>query len=379
MLGDVTVAEGLPPAEPLVEGMLEAADAGWSLVQLDAVTVDDRTFFYLVDPEGTLFEVPSPLSATSWIRDPDLVDWLPGTRLVLMRWSFQHEAAVVDLLTGERVLTVPSGLQGHEYAHFNGTFVKDGTTDVMVSWDWSTPGAGPSGERVARLGLDGVERATSDVAPPPFGEYPGPLLSDGGRRLAVTGEPGVRILDARDLSQVGTIQLPEGRVSSECGPVHWLGADAVLLGCDSPVSDTFALDLWVAPVDGGELVQVAADVSGSVWATEDGLVLVDDGEVPNADESGWAAWGSVLRRCDWDGTCADERLAETPTRSVPGVVGGTLYGYDAPYEGGLLDGQYVAVDLATGETRTLLDAGPDASIRVAVPLGVRGPTWFGWL
>ncbi len=377
VLGNVTVAEGLPPAQPLVEGMLEAADTGWSLVQLDAVAVEDRTFFYLMDPESTLFEVPTPFSGASWIRDPELVDWLPGTRLVLMRWSYQHEAAVVDILTGERILTVPFGLQGHEYAQFNGTFVKDGTTDLVVSWDWSTPAGGPSGERVVRLGLDGIERAAIDVSPP-FDEYVGPLLSDDGTRLAVAGDPGVRILDADDFSQVGTIQLPDGRASSDCGPVHWLGADAVLLGCDSPASTTFALDLWAAPVDGAGLAQVAADVFGSVWAAGDGLVLVEAVELPDTGESGWTGWGSVLRRCDWDGTCADERFGETPTRTMPGVVDGTLYAYDAPYEGGLLDGQYVAVDLATGETRTLLDAGPDASIRVAVPLGVRGPTWHGW-
>lgn len=376
VLGPVTEGPGLPAASPLLEGMLENAGPGWSLLQLDVDADADgrRSVYYLTDPQGALYEVPTPLVQASWYDDPTLVGWLPGTRLVLTSWSWGRELAVVDVLTGERFLSIPSGVQGHTSVSASAEFVDDGTTDVLVTWVWyEGPSAEPGG-RTVRLGIDGTERATMDLdGRGPLGVNQ-PVLSDDGTRLAFRGPEGLRVVDAADFAEVAVVPGPYPADAPACRPDRWLGDADLLVTC---TVDPHGYDgrLWIAPVDGGESTRLESEAVGSVWAVGDALVLVQQEELSTSTQEE-PRWGYGLHRCGYDGACEDARYGEVSASAVA-VDDGTLFAFEPPVEMNMPSVPFIAADLATGQERVLLDPGPHASVRAVAPWGGRHQTWFG--
>lgn len=370
VLGPVTQVEGLPPAQPLVEGMLEAAGPGWHLVQLDAVADPDATHFYLMDPAGTLFQVPTELGRYTWYRDMTITDWLPGTRLVLTSSWWPGERSVVDLLTGERVLTLPDGFQGHENATVSVSFAADGTTDVIASWVWPTEDS-EIGQRTVRMTLDGAERAVLEAADLAGSLVQQPVISEDGTRLVVAAHDGLRVVDAATFADVAPVITPFPQDPAACRVQRWLGQVALLLECTD--GQEYPAELWTTPLDAGTPVRLSQQYSAA-WPEGEGLALLEPAELSSTgpEES---RWGYGLRRCTWDGACEQTRFAQTLAGHMVGVADGTLYAFDASHEEGQVGGRYVSVDLAGGQERTLLDVGPTGHLRAAVPWGVHGPSW----
>lgn len=365
VLGTVTEGPGLPAAQPLLEGMLEAAGPGWSLVQFEAREIDDATFVYLMGPDGTLYEVPTAIGARSWFLDPWVLDWLEGTSLVIANGAWSGDAEVVDLLTGRRLLTVPSRLEGHPEAMRSIAFVGDGTTDLVASWTWSGVD-GVLTEHVVRLGLDGVERAVAELPLARGAGYEAPLLSDDGERLVLNDAAGPRIVASTDFRELTAVPAPDPADAAACAAVRWLGEDALLLRC--VLDDASTTELWLGPLSGEGPVRLAEGYGVTALAVGDGLVLGRAGELASSAPDD-RRQGAALYQCGWDGRCSDEPLAEVPGWLLSDEAAGTLYTYDAPLEGPWFGGAARAVDLATGEVRTLLEAGPDGSIRAVLPAG----------
>lgn len=364
-LGPVTQAPGLPPAEPLLEGMLEAAGPGWALVQVEAREVEDATFVYLMDPDGALHEVPTPLARRTWSTDLWIDDWLQGTSLVTVTQWQSGDVVVVDLLTGRRLLTIPSRIEGFSTASRTVAFVGDGTTDVIASWTSYGEDDDAVGHTV-RLGLDGVER---DVVEYPFarGGSPEPLISDDRERLVLSDAAGPRVVATADFGDVASVPLPYSPEDADCAATRWLGEAALLLGCVLHDSG-YTNEAWIAPVSGGEPVRLAEGYGVTAWADADGVVLGRVTDVPSSRYEGDAS-GVELHRCGWDGTCGTEPAAVIEGWMTTVGDDGTLYVYDAPYEGVSLGNAVRGADLGTGRVRTLLQVGPDAAVRVVLPPG----------
>lgn len=372
VLGPVSDVAGLPAAEPLLEGMIEGAGPGWSLVQLEVEGVEETTFLYLKDPDGVLYEIPTPLAERTWWRDGLIVEWLPGTRLVLVQWWRQEEFAVMDVLTGERLLTVPNALEGHAHAGRSVTFVGDGTTDLLAWWAWQDEGgADAQGSRMVRLALDGSERATAERELPTNRWYFEAIISPDGTR-AVFDDPGASsIVATADLGEVGSVPSPVAADRGWCAPERWLGDEALLLDCYR--SDGGDRELWIADVGSGETTRLG-NGDGTAWAVGDGLVLVRLEEYSEGREY----LGTLsFYACGWDGACSDEPLAEVSDWPTAGVADGLLHAFDAPYEISEYGGTYSVTDLATGEVRSVLELGPEAAARRVVPWG-RSGIWFSF-
>lgn len=364
-LGPVSQAPGLPPAEPLLEGMLEAAGQGWALVQVEASEVEDAVFVYLMDPAGTLYEVPTPLGAQTWSGGLWIEDWLQGTSLVTASEPRSGDSVVVDLLTGQRFLTIPSRIEGFSAASRAVAFVGDGTTDVIASWT-AYDGDDDRVGHTVRLGLDGVER---DVVEHPFarGGYTEPLISDDRERLVLSDAAGPRIVGTADFDDAATVPLPYAPEDAECAATRWLGDDALLLSC--VLNDgVYTNEAWIAPVSGGEPVRLAEGYGVTAWAAGDGIALGRATDVPSSRHEG-DTWGMELHRCGWDGSCSEEPAAGIEGWMTTVGSDGTLYVYDAPYEGVVYGNAVRAADLETGQVRTLLEVGPDTSVIVVLPPG----------
>lgn len=364
-LGPVSQAPGLPPAEPLLEGMLEAAGPGWTLVQMEAREVEDATFLYLMDPDGTLFEVPTPLTERTWFLDREIEDWLEGTSLVVASDWRSGDSVVMDLLTGQRFLTVPARIEGHAAGSHAVAFVGDGTTDVIASWQAYDQDERSIGHTV-RLGLDGVEREVAQY-PLANGTYVEPLISGDRERLVLGDAAGPRVVRTADFGDATAVPLPYASDDADCAAIRWLADDALVLNC--LLNDgTYTDEVWIAPVSGGAPVRLAEGFGATAWAAGDAVVVGHPVDVPSSRYEG-SAWGMRLQRCDRAGSCSDDVLAEFEGWMTRVDRAGTLYAYDAPYEGTWYGNAVRAVDLATGEVRTLLQAGPHASVRTVLPPG----------
>lgn len=264
----------LPEAPPVTDGMLEAAGPGWSLVTYVAAPGPDDAGhepgapagLYLMDPRGELHRVPTDVALTAdapWLDAPmaRLVDWLPGTTLVLMvRGLASADAAtghvVVDLRDGRAVLE----LDAPQNTASTVTFVKDGTTDLLIRRDGPLDEY-PGSAEIARVRLDGTTVALVE----PFEGSSG-VLSQDGTLLAVGDRNGGRVLDAGTLAEVRALPAPPG-TSGGCLPAGWLGHEALLF-CGS--SDDGYGTLWLDAVDG------VRDLTGPVVENPRFSVVVGD-------------------------------------------------------------------------------------------------------
>lgn len=282
-VGGVTVHPSLPPAQGLPEGLLATTTREWSLMTYEAdgdvATPTSPTVVYLLAPDGTVYEVPTPLDLGSGEQDGRFVtEWLAGSSLVLLHHGTaggETWTEVADVLTGEILMSLPGG-QVPASAHFVG----DGTSDVVVAVQDFTSGGQDDLSVVTSM-----TRLTADgrvVASAP-GFTPLPLVIDAvvvdgtGSRLLLADAAGVRVVDARTLATTGGVGMP-AYGSGGCRGATWVG-DEVLLACsdDSPDA-TPSTDVWATGPSG--LRQLAAKVPGSPYGavpTERGMLVVDRG------------------------------------------------------------------------------------------------------
>lgn len=348
ILGPVTVDPQLPEALPLRAGMLEAAGPGWSLVQYENEAVDGG-LIYLVSPAGEAYEVPTPLSGSS-PPEGRLADWLPGSALVLVeQWRGAGlETDVVDLLSGERLITVHHGLAGESPdQHWADVgFVGDESTDLLVSFNDSETGVVAL---TVRLRLDGHEVATiEDYRASTVGG--GPVLSPDGRRIALHRDGTLRIVNSSDFGEVSVLTSPYPNRPADCAFTRWAGTASVLLMCSGPGRDDNGFpthnETWVAPVDGGRPSRLASLASsgwwGGAWQVGNDVVVRSEG-VNYLVRPG----GSL------------ERLPNPAQGSIVASAGSLIYAFDEEHEGYWADQALVAVDVATGTVIELLDAHAD--------------------
>ena len=355
ILGAVTVGETLPDALPLREGMLEAAGSGWSLVQYANVEVAAE-LLYLVSPDGDLYEVPTPLARAD-AQGYSVRDWLPGSTLILM-WrgsGFGQETDVVDVLTGERLLTVHGHLSGRaDVDSMSIGFVGDGSTDLIVSFAenvWDPPS---NVALTVRLSLDGSELASipefrgTDVSHTRWS-----LSSDGGR-LALNERGRLRIVRASDFREVSTLTSPYPTRPGDCAVERWAGAGQVLLACRGGTKNEFGdwshLEAWSAPVDGGAPTKLGSVGNWqAAWPVGDRTVI-QAYAAPGTDGGTFA-----LHLVRQDGTLGQPTAGP---EIITASAGGRLYGYDPAYDV-YWNHALVAVDPVAGTVVELFGAHGD--------------------
>ncbi|MBB2924388.1 hypothetical protein [Cellulomonas cellasea] len=373
VIGDVTTHPDLPPAEPLRAGVFEASDASWAML---TVTVHGPPgsdapgwVLYLVDPDGTRYEVPSAVPLVDTNSAPvhgPVQDWLPGTSLVSMAldpvdWATQPGRRVVlDVLTGERFLDVPVSAVPSDSGGPYLRFAKDGTTDVLRTDASQEPTDHPTADGmpvelvvsdVTRLTKEGVEVArlgTGFSTRSRINGYDVMSLAPGGAHLVVPTEDGTRLVRSADLSTVATL-APEGQDARACEPRSWWDESRVVLACDTDVAEGAEIgyrgpdvSLWLVPIDGGDAARLpdvaeesylpglSFDGAQLLVTEEDGFLLLGaDGEVTRvpwtpADDQYLA--GRIGRRLLVEG--AGEG------RTTGGVLVDPWTGAETPWSGG---------------------------------------------
>ena len=361
ILGPVTVAPLLPEVLPLRAGMLEAAGPGWSLVQYENEAVAGG-LIYLVGPGGERYEVPTPLAGPG-AQGGRLREWLPGTTLVLVRqWrGAGEETDVVDLLTGERLLTVHHSLAGEHPEEYWATiaFVGDGSTDVLVSFSHYVNEPPTAVALTARLGLDGRELAALEDYRGGNVDGTDHTLSPDGTRFALHRDGGLEVLSTSDFAVVSRLASPYPNRPADCGVRRWAGPDQLLLTCRGPETDEWGnrthLEVWVAPADGGPPVRIASMAGWlqEAWQAGDQVVI-----------GTWDDDGAVSQVVRPDGTL--DPLPGGAFATITASAGGVIYAWDEEFEGYWADQALVAIDPATGAVDELFGAHGDYDRIVAV-------------
>lgn len=319
-LGDVTVHPLLPTAEPLLEGILEGTTPAWSMVTYYDIDVanggdgDHPTVLYLVAPDGSRFEVPTPVplmascdfcSATGETGAASVVnEWLPGTSLAIVTPIFDdvdvaRHHRLTDLLTGEVLQSVDAA--DGEWAHM--FFVGDGTSDVLVVRTYPQNDILGDGVRVfERRRADGSLVAAFDIDPADRIQHF--VIDDAGRRVAFEGAGEVRVLDLLTFAELARVPVP---ASDSCQPDYtwdmespgqpfvqaWLDEDSVVFHCGEGdgVSGTTGAHLWLVDLDG-----TTTDLGGGHEVI--GITTVV-GRLLVRDQSGWfeirpdATWSTI--------------------------------------------------------------------------------------
>jgi hypothetical protein len=358
-LGEVTEHSLLPDAQPLLEGMLEQAGPGWSLAQFASEAIDADSLVYLVDPEGALYELPNSRGLGG-----SLHGWLPGTTLGILRTgAYVGEYAVVDLLTGRRLLTIHDELADDRPSYATVTFAQDGTTDLLVRWTrWMDEG-GRQVVRTIRLGLDGEERATTGGhVEPAVGSLVELVVSPDGTRIAVNDVAGLSIVGSDDLAQVAAVASPHEGVA--CATSTWLTDDLLAVECATTSEGRLAGptdELWLVPADGGDATLLGEVDYPRAWLVA-GMTVV-----AAMDDEGT----QMLYRARGGGSLSV--LDATVPPVVTGSAGGRLFGFDPTYEGPYADSELVALDPFTGDRRVLLASdGEHSSIRNVLTISDAG-------
>lgn len=380
-LGDVTVHPLLPAAEPLLEGILEGTTPAWSMVTYYDIDVangadgDHPTVLYLVAPDGSRFEVPTPVPLMAPCdfcgafaelgAAPVVNEWLPGTSLAVVTpvhddVDVARHYELTDLLTGE-VLQSLDAADG-EWAHL--FFVGDGTSDVLVVRTYPQNDIGGDGVRVfERRRADGSLVAAFDVDPADQIQHF--VIDEVGRRVAFEGIGEVRVVDLLTFAEVARVPVP---ASDTCHADYTWGMEApgqplvqafmdqdrVVFGCGEgdEISGTTGSHFWLVDLDG-----TTTDLGGGHetigFATLAGRLLL-------SDESTWFE----LRP---DGTRSDLPMDRTvdPTRFVDGrLVYVDQYGGDGGV--GETTRELIWVDPFTGARGTLLElVDPGSRMRMA--------------
>ncbi len=380
-LGDVTVHPLLPPAQPLMEGVLEETTPAWSMVTYYDIDVengadgDHPTVLYLVAPDGSRFEVPTPVPLMAPCdfcgadaeagAAPVVTEWLPGTSLAIVTPVFDdvdvyRHYQLTDLLTGEVLQTVDAA--DDEWAHM--FFVGDGTSDVLVVRTYPQNDMGGDGVRVfERRHADGSLVAAFDIDP--ADQIQNFVVDEDGRQVAFQGSRDVRVLDLLTFAEVSRLPVPE---SEACQPDYWrdmeppgeprasswLDSDTIVFECyeGDLVSGSTAAHFWLVGSDGA-----TTDLGGGHpmvgAAAVAGRLLVADG----------STWFEL--RSDGTRSALPMDLTVDPARFVDGrLVYVDQYGGD----GGVAETtrELIWVDPFTGARGTLLELrDPGSRMRVA--------------
>lgn len=319
-LGDVTVHPLLPTAEPLLEGILEGTTPAWSMVTYYDIDVanggdgDHPTVLYLVAPDGSRFEVPTPVPLMAPCdfcgayaelgAAPVVADWLPGTSLAIVTPIFDdvdvsRHYQLTDLLTGEVLQSVDAA--DGEWAHM--VFVGDGTSDVLVVRTYPQNDILGDGVRVfERRHADGSPVAAVDIDPADQIQHF--VIDQTGRRVAFEGVGEVQVLDLLTFAEVARLPVP---ASDTCHADYtwgmeapgqplarsWLDQDSLVFGCGegNEVSGTTGTYLWLVDLDG-----TTTDLGGGHDVI--GITTVA-GRLLTRDQSGWfevspdATWSRI--------------------------------------------------------------------------------------
>lgn len=237
-LPPVTVRPLLPDALPMPPGTFARTGAGWVLVQRSLVTGNgegdgpiERSYFYLVDPTGTRYEVPFNTD-----RSVNLVDWLPGTSTAVVQlgglgdWS--SGVSVMDLEAGT-FRDLPDGVYGAPM------LARDGTV-VVAGWDGTVAAYAADGTQVASIDVDGLGVSAADLDP-------------SRTQLAVTvQDAGVRLLTT-DLQPLNAPRAATHLDDRACVDATWLDESTLTAACPDG-EQPGALQYWTVPLDGAAVV-----------------------------------------------------------------------------------------------------------------------------
>ena len=236
-LPPVTVHPLLPEAVPMPPGTFARTEAGWVLVQTSIVTGNgegdgpiERTYFYLVDPTGTRYEVPFNTD-----RSVNLVDWLPGTPTAVVQlggpgdWS--GGVSVMNLETGT-FRDLAKGIWGSPLLTADGTVVVAGSDSTVSAY-----------------AADGTQTASVDV-----GGWGSVRLDPSRTRLAVTVQAtsfdgfSIRLLsvDLQPLRAPSATTHLDGRA---CVEATWLDESTLSAVCPDRAQPGTS-QYWTVPLDG---------------------------------------------------------------------------------------------------------------------------------
>lgn len=339
-LPPVTVHPLLPDAQPMPPGTFARTGAGWVLVQRSLVTGNgegdgpiERSYFYLVDPTGTRYEVPFNTD-----RSVGLVDWLPGTSTAVVQlgglgdWS--GGVSVMDLEAGT-FRDLPDGVYGSP------RLMNDGTVIVASWYDGAVATYDADGAPMASVQLGGF--VTQDD------------LDPSRTRLAVTTQDGGVHLLSTDLEPLDAPGATAFLDDQSCEAATWLDEDTLFARC--PVGgQTGEFEYWAVPLDGApETLPVgttpawrtvtAVRAGGRTYVYQPADIDMDTGqEVTPSQQSVISADGTLV--------------PVEPALGVFASTGTLLLG--SVELGGERFGDYVAWDTETGALFVVMPSGAEA-------------------
>ncbi|MCL1598789.1 MAG: hypothetical protein M3094_06375 [Actinomycetia bacterium] len=272
----------------------------WTLALYDAQSVTTMTagptILYLVDPDGTRYEVASwpmggPYAIAGWAGTGD-------TALVLRA---DNQAAIVDLRTGIETGTVP--LPTDYYASPITFTLPTGRNLVVLTDDGTTQRVERHTRSGTVLAVLGEQTTPSDVRRSL--EW---LYGYDGTFALVKHSGGIELVE-NDGTFVRGLWTPMGRT---CAPVRWWTADSFLASClgdGSAFGHDFYSQLWILETDG-----TAGDM----------LTAFPPGSVPFVDFGFIDAWRLPSQTIlQWSGDCGAANVQELAADGSASPLGGT--------------------------------------------------------
>jgi|GEM_PF-7118214 len=362
----VTVHPLLPSALPLTEEVVRAsAEPGWVLSGYGVASASDDTSFdlmYLISPTGEKYEIPWRLPAPPGETTIRIVDWLPGTTLVVVESTYERtKRQVFDVMTGAAVSTVFTNADGYYFPD-----VRLATPDSVIATRTTT--TGEYVEELVRMSFDGT---VLDIAPGPTLYKPWGLSPS--RELVLDRERG-QLLTTIGLDAVALPTLPADQVQGECWPLQWLSDEEIVMQCGTRFDENGQ------PAPNGQHWRVRLDGTLIEAFTTPGEVQLD-----NSVREFWLVddvlYGQVFD-ADAPDTCSGRtplvRLVDGQAHTTTAPSFGRLYGLTGGrliVESGWCDSaELLAIDPATGATTTLLQTPADAQTWVG-PAFTRDNWW----
>jgi len=260
----VTIHPGLPSA---VSGDLvdwDAVGPGWTLVLYDATDIDTwadaPSVLYLVDPDGTRYEV------AAWTTPPypyGLADWAGTGDAALVRLA-GPAAVIVDLRTGVATDTValPPLNPDAQLA-----FTRPTGRNIVIMFDDGTT------QRIERRSRSGSVLAVLAEQPTPSEWIEGLswLYGHDGTFALVKDGGGIAYVE-NDGTFVRDLWVPMAHV---CIPVRWWTADSFLARCigqGAAFPHSYYNQLWILETDGTAGIPLNAIPPGSIPVVDYGLM-----------------------------------------------------------------------------------------------------------
>ena len=273
----------------------------WTLALYDAgdmmMSTGTPTVLYLVDPEGTRYEVASWSSSA---RPYEILDWAgSGDSALLNRDG--TEAVIVDLRTGAETGTVPLPF---DYYGSPSSFTSPTGKNVVVLTDDGTT------QRVERRTRSGSVLAVLGEQSTPTDVRRGLewLYGYDGTFALIKTASGIELVD-NDGTYVRDLWTPMGRT---CTPVRWWTTDSFLASClgdGSAFGHDFYSQLWILETDG-----TAGDV----------LTAIPPGSIPVVDFGFVDAWRLPSQTIvQWSGDCGAANVRELAADGSTTPLGGT--------------------------------------------------------